>query len=386
MEAKSRLDRYHCRQILISMPRTTIGTIINCLEKFAPPVFQESYDNSGLLIGEAHWECTGALCTLDTTLETVSEAIAKGCNLIVCHHPLIFGGIKKIDASHPTGKTLIEAIKHDIAIYAVHTNADNIIHGVNHRIATLLGLEKTAILAPKKGLLAKLITFVPGDHLLEVRQALFQAGAGHIGNYSSASFSHDGTGTFKGNENTKPYVGEKGTLHEEAEKRLEVIFPLHLHRSIVSSLKAAHPYEEVAFDIVKLENEWPQVGSGLTGYLPEAKGEKDFFETVSEVFELKVLKHTRLLGKPVNKVAVCGGAGIGLLGKAIANGADVYITSDVKYHEFFDADGKIVLVDIGHWESEQFTAHLFKETINRSFPTFAVFTSNVCTNPVRYFF
>lgn len=362
-----------------------IAEIINHLENIAPPALQEDYDNAGLLTGQAGWECTGILCTLDVTEAVVEEAKALNCNLIVTHHPVIFRGLKKITGKNYVEKTIINAIKNDIAMYAIHTNLDNIIHGVNHKIADKLGLQNRQILLPKEKMLMKLYTFVPADHTEKVRTALFAAGAGSIGNYNECSFNAKGKGTFKAGEDANPFVGEKNIRHEENEIKIEVIFPFYLKNKIITALLQAHPYEEVAYDLVVLANEYNNTGSGLTGELEQEFSEADFLNLLKEAFRLSVVRHTQLLQKPVKKVALCGGAGSFLTNKAIIAGADFYITADVKYHEFFDADGKIVVADIGHWESEQFTTELLHDILQAKFPNFAVLKTKSRTNPVHYF-
>jgi dinuclear metal center YbgI/SA1388 family protein len=362
-----------------------ISDIIKVLEQKAPLSLQENYDNAGLLTGNAGWQCKGVLCTLDATEEVVMEAVQKGCNLVVAHHPIIFGGLKKITGKNYVERTVIAAIKNDIAIYAIHTNLDNVLDGVNHKIADRLGLVNRKILSPKPGQLAKLYTFVPLAQAENVRNALFAAGAGHIGDYSEASFNADGLGTFTGSENTNPFVGEPGKKHAEKETKIEVIFPVYLQSAVLQALIGAHPYEEPAYDLVALANDFQSVGSGLIGELPEALDEKGFLYMLKTSFELEMVRHTPLLGKNIQKVAVCGGSGSFLTGRAIGAGADVYVTADVKYHEFFDADGRILLADIGHWESEQFTPELLIEILQAKFPTFAVLKSGVKTNPVNYF-
>ncbi|MEA3427498.1 MAG: Nif3-like dinuclear metal center hexameric protein [Bacteroidota bacterium] len=362
-----------------------IRDIIRELEKKAPLSLQESYDNAGLLTGNAEWECTGVLCTLDATEAVILEARERGCNLVVAHHPIIFGGLKKLNGKNYVERTVITAIKNDIAIYAIHTNLDNVLDGVNDRIADRLGLTNRRILSPKAGQLMKLYTFVPHAQANQVREALFAAGAGHIGEYSETSFNSEGTGTFKGSENTNPFAGQPGKRHEEKEVKIEVILPAYLQPSVVKALWEAHPYEEVAYDLVCLSNDNQLVGSGLLGELPEALDETGFLHMLKTSFELKMVKHTPLLGKKIKKVAVCGGSGSFLSGKALAAGADVYVTSDIKYHEFFDANDRILLADIGHWESEQFTTDLLVEILQAKFPTFAVLKSGVKTNPVHYF-
>ncbi|AXY78809.1 Nif3-like dinuclear metal center hexameric protein [Paraflavitalea soli] len=362
-----------------------IAAIIAHLESIAPPSLQESYDNAGLLTGDAAWECTGVLCTLDTTEAVILEAVARKCNMVVAHHPIIFGGLKKINGKNYVEKAVIAAIKHDIAIYAIHTNLDHVLAGVNGKMADKLGLVKRSVLAPKASTLKKLYTFVPLAQAEQVRSALFTAGGGHIGQYSECSFGVEGEGTFKGGEGTNPFVGQPGTRHEEKEVKLEVIFPAWLQTALVKALIAVHPYEEVAYDVVELANTHPGMGSGLLGELPDLLEGKDLLALVKKEFGLTVIRHTPLLDKPVRKVALCGGAGSFLVSKALAAGADFFITADMKYHEFFDANDRMVIADIGHFESEQFTTALLITVLQEKFTTFAVLKSEVKTNPVRYF-
>ncbi|OQP64664.1 Nif3-like dinuclear metal center hexameric protein [Niastella vici] len=362
-----------------------IAEIIALLESIAPPSLQESYDNAGLLTGDPGWKCTGALCTLDATEEVVKEAIQRGCNLVVAHHPIIFGGLKKITGRNYVEKTIITAIKNDIAIYAIHTNLDNVITGVNGMMADKLGLVNRKILSPKEATLRKLYTFVPVDQVEQVRAALFEAGGGDIGNYDECSFGVEGTGTFKGGEGTNPFVGQPGERHYEKELKIEVIFPAYLQTALVRALRTAHPYEEVAYDIVNVTNTHPGIGSGLVGELPQPVPETAFLMQIKQAFGLTVIRHTALLGRPVKKVAVSGGAGSFLVSKALAAGADIYITGDMKYHEFFDANGRLIIADIGHFESEQFTIDLLAGVLQEKFPTFAVLKTALKTNPVHYF-
>jgi len=362
-----------------------IKDVITTLEAIAPLSLQEAYDNAGLITGDEDAECTGMLISLDATTAVVDEAREKGCNLIVSHHPIVFSGLKKITGRNYVQKAVINAIKNDIALYAIHTNLDNVINGVNGKIAELLELKNISVLAPKESQLKKLYTFVPAAAADKVRQAIFDAGGGDIGNYQECSFNVEGFGTFKGGLNTDPYVGKPGERHQESEIKVEVVFPAWLERRVIKNLLAAHPYEEVAYDIIGLENKFSAIGSGVIGELKEPVGEKKFLELLKEKFKLKVIKHTGLLNEPIFKVAVCGGAGSFLISSALAAGADCFITSDIKYHEFFDANERIVIADIGHYESEQFTINLLQEFLEQKFPTFAVLKTEVNTNPVRYF-
>ncbi|MCY7421590.1 MAG: Nif3-like dinuclear metal center hexameric protein [Chitinophagaceae bacterium] len=362
-----------------------IEEVIRQLEQLAPPSYQESYDNAGLLTGNPGWECTGILCTLDSTEPVILEAIARGCNLVVAHHPIVFSGIKKLTGRTYVEQTVITAIKNEIAIYAIHTNLDNVIKGVNSRIADQLGLIKRRTLVEKSNNLLKLVVFAPVANAETIKSALFNAGGGVISNYSECSFTTIGTGTFKAGDETNPYVGEKGRRHEERESKIEIIFPAYLQHQLVKAMIAVHPYEEVAYDIYPLQNSLIDVGIGLMGELPKPMEETDLLNLLKAKFNLQVIRHTPLTGKMVTKIAVCGGAGSFLTKHAIAARADVYITGDVKYHEFFDAEDKLLLADIGHWESEQFTIDLLIDFLVANFPTFAVQKSKVITNPVNYF-
>jgi dinuclear metal center YbgI/SA1388 family protein len=363
----------------------TIHDIIQTLAAIAPPSLQEGYDNAGLLTGNPGWACTGIITALDATEAVVQEAVDKKCNLIVAHHPIVFGGLKQITGKNYVERTVIAAIKNDIAIYAIHTNLDNVLSGVNGKMADRLGLVNRRVLQPKAGQLKKLIVFVPEAQAEQVRQALFAAGAGHIGNYSECSFNSSGTGTYKAGEGSNPFAGQVGSRHSEPEVKVEVVVPTWLAQPVVKAMIQTHPYEEVAYDIIDLFNTTTQIGSGLIGELPQPMAETAFLEHLQAGFGLKTLRHTPLLGKPIQKIALCGGAGSFLTRTAITAGADAYITADVKYHEFFDADGRLLLADIGHYESEQFTIDLLFDVLREKFPTFAVLKTGVTTNPVQYF-
>jgi dinuclear metal center YbgI/SA1388 family protein len=361
-----------------------IKEITDYIELHAPLSLQESYDNAGLIIGDKNSETTGVLICIDITEEVLNEAIQKKCNLIISHHPLIFKGIKKINGNNFTEKLIIKAIKNDIAIYAAHTNLDNIIKGVNSIIADKLGLKNIKILSPKNGLLKKLITFCPVKHLEILRTALFEAGAGHIGNYDSCSFNAVGKGTFRALENANPFVGELNQLHTEEEIKIETIFPSYLENKIIKALLASHPYEEVAYDIISLENEASNIGSGVIGELENEENTEDFLLKVKNITKTNCIRHSKIINNKIKKIALCGGSGSFLIKDAIASGADILITGDIKYHDFFEADNKIILADIGHYESEQFTKDLLSALLIKKFPNFAVFISDINTNPIFY--
>jgi len=361
-----------------------IKQITQVLEDFAPPALQESYDNAGLIIGNHTDEVSGALITIDITEAVIDEAIQLGFNLIISHHPIVMSGIKRFNGNNYVEKCIIKCIQNNIAVYSCHTNADSVVTGVNGKICEKLGLVNCRILDSKKNVLLKLVTFVPVEHAENVRTEIFKAGAGHIGNYDSCSFNVEGSGTFKANEGANPFVGAVGQLHVEKEVRVETIFPDFLKSKVINALLVSHPYEEVAYDLYPLNNEWNETGSGMYGELKVAEDEINFLKKVKEIFGCGSIRYTNLLNKKIKKVAVCGGSGSFLLGKAKAVGADIFITGDFKYHQFFDAENKIVIADIGHFESEQFTKEVFFEILTKKIPNFAVRLSNVNTNPIKY--
>lgn len=362
-----------------------LAEITNYLESIAPLNYQEDYDNAGLIVGQPKDEVSAVLVALDCTEQIVDEAIAKGCNLIITHHPIVFKGLKKFNGKTYVERVVLKAIKNNIALYAIHTNLDHVANGVSAEICRRLGMLSNKILMPKKGLLKKLVTFCPTASADAVKDALFSAGAGHIGNYSECSFSNEGTGTFKANEDTNPYVGTPGIKHQESEQRIEVIFKVQDERKILISLLTSHPYEEVAYDIYPISNSLENVGAGMIGWLPAEMDGTDFLNHVKENMQTKVIRHTALLPKKIKKVAVCGGAGSFLLKDAIAAGADAFVTADFKYHEFFDAESNLVICDIGHYESEQFTSNLLVDFMLQKFPKLTVHITSHITNPVNYF-
>lgn len=362
-----------------------IKEIISCIESFAPLSFQESYDNSGLITGNPEQDIKSALLCIDVTAEVVNEAVKLGSGLIISHHPILFKPIRKLRGDNYVEQCLLAAIRNNIALYAAHTNMDAVRAGVNRKICNKLDLVKTQILVPRMEELRKLVFFVPVDHAVSVRNKVFEAGAGHIGNYDQCSFNAEGDGTFRGSDETHPFVGKKGQLHYEKEIRVETIYPVSRETNVIKALLDAHPYEEVAYDIYPLVLPYHQAGSGMVGELPEPFSETVFLKNLKKVFTTKVIRHSELLNKEIRKVAVCGGSGSQFLEQAVHSGADIYITSDIRYHQFFDAEKKIIIADIGHYESEQFTTEIFHELILKNYPKFAVHFSGINTNPVNYF-
>lgn len=364
-----------------------IKEIIRIIEDYAPIQYQESYDNCGMQVGEPDNEVSGVLLTLDVTEEIVAEAIARNCNLIIAHHPLIFSGLKKITGRNYVERTVLKAIRSGISIYAAHTNLDNVHNGVNAIIAARLGLINTSILTPKYNTLSKLFTYAPTNVAGKVRDAMFAAGAGTTGNYKECSFNTSGNGTFKPEANANPAIGEAGGNREWVDEvKIEVLVAKHNEQDVISALKNTHPYEEVAWELIPINNANQEIGSGMIGELPEPICEALFLKMIKEKMNVPCIRHTELTGKMVKKVALCGGSGSFLLNDAIRQGAHFFITGDFKYHQFFDAEGKIVIADIGHYESEQFTPEIFEAVLRKKLPNFAVLLSNVLTNPVKYFF
>ncbi|WP_425635743.1 Nif3-like dinuclear metal center hexameric protein [Algoriphagus yeomjeoni] len=361
-----------------------ISDVISYLEQIAPPSYQESYDNATLITGDRSAEVTGIVCSLDCIEATVEEALELGANLIVAHHPIVFKGLKSLTGKNYVERTIIKAIKNDIAIYAIHTNLDHVSYGVNKRISDRLGLFETKILQPKKQLLSKLVFFVPEPGKEKVLQTVYAAGAGKIGEYSDCSFQVKGTGTFTPSAKANPTLGEREKAQEEAEIRVEVLVSNHLLPKVLGKMRQAHPYEEVAYYVQSLENENQEVGAGMIGILPNEMNGEEFLDYLKAKMNLTVIKHTSLIPRKIKKVAVCGGAGIFLLNDAKRAGADVFITADVKYHEFFDADGALILCDIGHYESEIFTKELLREFLSQNFPNIALYLTKVVTNPTSY--
>lgn len=361
-----------------------IKDITNIIEDFAPLSYQESYDNSGLIVGNNNDEVTGVLICLDCVEEIIEEALATDCNLIIAHHPIIFSGLKQLNGTTYIQRTVIKAIKNNIAIYAAHTNLDSVQNGVSFKIAGKIGVKNCQILQPKKSLLSKVVTYCPTDKAEEVRKAMFDAGAGNIGNYSECSYNLEGEGTFKGKDGTNPYVGNVGEQHQEKETRIETVVPSYKLSKVINSLIAAHPYEEVAYDVYQLENKHPNVGSGIIGELEVEEDEKEFLNRLKNELKTDCVRYTSLRGKKIKKVAICGGSGSFLLNDAINVGADVFITGDFKYHQFFDAEDNIIIADVGHYESEQFTSELIYEILNEKIPNFAIRLTKKNTNPVNY--
>ena len=362
-----------------------VNDVIEYLEDLAPRSSQESYDNAGLLVGDRYSEISSVLICLDSTEDVVNEAITKGCNLIIAHHPIIFKGLKSLTGENYIERTILACIKNDIALYAIHTNLDHYWKGVNFEIGNRLGLKNMRVLQPKTNVLYKLTVFVPQNNFEELNYAVFNAGAGKIGNYSECNFVTEGIGSFKPIDNANPTTGRLNELSRENELKAEYLVSSHKLRQVLNAMKYAHPYEEVAHDIMLLANENQTEGAGMVGELETEMEELEFLNKLKQTFNCGSIRHTALLNKKVKTVAFCGGSGSFLLKNARAVKADVYFTGDFKYHEFFDADNQLLIADIGHYESEQFTTNLLADILKKKFTTFAVQLTGINTNPINYF-
>ena len=362
----------------------TVNEITSIIEEFAPLGYQESYDNVGLLVGSPQSKVNGVLLTIDVTPEIIDEALARDANLIISHHPLIFKGLKRLTGANYVEQTVIRAIKHGISIYAAHTNLDSVWNGVSAAAAKRLGLTNISILAPAVNQLIKISVFVPNANANEVRLAMFNAGAGQIGNYDQCSYNTDGIGTFRAGEGASPFVGDMGKIHLEPETKIEVIAPKPNLQRVLKAMADSHPYEEVAYDIFEVKNTNPRAGLGVVGLLPSSVNEVDFLRQLKKFFKTGCIRYSPLTGKKIKTVAICGGSGSDFIGDAISAKADIYITADVKYHQFFDAEGKLLIADVGHFESEQFAIDIFYEVLTKKMPNFVVLKSKVKTNPINY--
>lgn len=362
-----------------------LSSLIQVIENFAPLAYQEGYDNSGLQSGDPNKEIHQALVTIDITEEVLNEAIKTNADLIISHHPLFFKEIKKITPVTALGRIVQKAIKNDIALYSCHTNLDAILHGVNNKICQKLNIKHTEILNPIKENLKKLVTFIPEKYATEVRKSIFEAGAGHIGNYDMCSFNIGGSGSFRGDDNSNPFVGKKGQLHFEDEIRFETIFPADKQSQIINALLISHPYEEVAYDIYPLDNIYKKAGSGMIGELDKPVELLELLQKVKKTFHIPCIRYSQSKIGKVRRIAVCGGSGSFLLKQAIQKKADIFLTSDIKYHQFFETEHNTVLADMGHYESEQFTKEIIYDLLIENFPKFALRFSNINTNPIKYY-
>ncbi|MCF6294783.1 MAG: Nif3-like dinuclear metal center hexameric protein [Flavobacteriaceae bacterium] len=361
-----------------------VQDVINHLEELSPLAYAEDFDNVGLLVGNKNTQLTGILVTLDTLEAVVDEAIENNCNLIVSFHPIIFKGLKKLTGKSYVERVVMKAIKHDIAIFAMHTALDNALQGVNDMICEKIGLINKQILIPQTGTIKKLTTYAPKEEADKLREALFNAGAGNIGNYNECSFNAEGIGTYKGNINSNPSKGKKGTLHFEPEIQISVTYAKHLESKIIKTLFKVHSYDEVAYEITTLENKNQHIGMGMIGELEKPMEEASFLNHLKSKMNTKCVRHSGLIGKPIQKVAVLGGSGSFAINEAKVAKADAFITADLKYHDFFAAENSILLADIGHYESEQFTKNILVAFLIKKMPNFAVVLSKTNTNPVKY--
>ncbi|WP_298347684.1 Nif3-like dinuclear metal center hexameric protein [uncultured Dokdonia sp.] len=363
----------------------TVQEVSNLLNEWAPLAYAEDFDNVGLLVGDYNEQVTNILVSHDALENVVDEAITKECNLIVCFHPIIFSGLKQLTGKNYVQRVVQKAIKNDIAIFAIHTALDNVAHGVNYGMCKALGLQNVKILSPKKNHILKLTTYVPHKNAQALAETLFSTGAGSIGHYEECNFQLEGKGTFKGNDKSNPVIGTAGMRHTEAETQINITFEKHLQSKVLKTLFTNHPYEEVAYEITQLENKLQNVGMGMIGELETPMPEGDFLSYTKTIFKTGGIRHSALKGSSIKKIAVLGGSGAFAIGAAKAQGADALITADLKYHDYYQAENKILLCDVGHYESERFTKNLIADYLTEKISTFAIILSEENTNPINYF-
>lgn len=363
----------------------SVKNVSDLIEQWAPLAYAEDFDNVGLLVGDPSQKVNGVLVTLDTTEEVIDEAVSKKCNLIVSFHPIVFSGLKKITGKSYVERTVIKAIQNDIAIYCIHTALDNQADGVSKALSDAIGLTDTQVLIPQKNTIKKLRFYVPNDHVQKVQNALFDVGAGRIGQYDQCSFVSEGIGGFRALEEALPFVGTHHQRHHEPETQVQLVFEKHIEQHMVQVLKKVHPYQEVAYEILSLDNTSSHIGMGLIGTLKKPLKEISFLTRLKNRLGTPLLRHSKTLNNPIHSVAVLGGSGSFAIPNAIALKADAYVTSDLKYHDFFTSASSILLVDVGHYESEQFTKNILVKYLIKKMPNFAIVLSETKTNPVQYF-
>lgn len=362
-----------------------VAQIAAALEGLAPLPFAEDFDNVGLLVGDPDAEVTGVLVTLDTLEAVLDEALRKNCNLVVSFHPILFQGLKRLTGATYVERVVAKAIANGIAIYSMHTALDNVREGVSRKLGRVLGLQHLHTLIPKKGQIKKLVTYVPEPARERLLESLFQAGAGQLGNYTHCSFSTPGTGSYLPGEQARPTIGQQGRLSREPEQQVHLTFTADREKAVLRALLDNHPYEEVAYEISTLENSYQHLGMGMVGELEQPMDETQFLQHLRDCLKTPCIRHSPLIGKPVRRVAVLGGSGAFAIGAARAAGADFLVTADLKYHQFYQAEGRLVIADVGHYESEQFTKNLLGDYLTEKFPNFAIHLSATQTNPVNYF-
>ncbi|MDD3735575.1 MAG: Nif3-like dinuclear metal center hexameric protein [Bacteroidales bacterium] len=365
--------------------KVTLSEFVSWLEELIPLSFQEDYDNSGLQVGDPGAMISSVLLAVDVTPEVLAEAVSHGCDLVLSHHPLIFRPLRHITGGNNSEVCVARALRHGIAVYSTHTSFDNTANGVSRILAEKIGLQRINVLSPLKGRLFRLVTFVPDSHASAVRDALFAAGAGNIGNYDRCSFNVTGEGTYRAGEGADPFAGSIGEYHAEPEVRIEVVVPAHVKGACVRALLAAHPYEEVAWDLIALDNEYRGAGAGAIGALPEPLAGAALLQVLQGFTGLPVIRYSGDPARTVRRVAVCGGAGSALINDAARAGADAFITGDIKYHSFMEAPPDMLVADIGHYESERYSLEILFNLIQKKFPNFALRFSGITTNPINYY-
>lgn len=361
-----------------------VSDIIAAIEEYAPLSLQESYDNSGLQVGDRAQVVTAVLLCTDVTEEIIGEAVARGANLIISHHPLLFHGLKHLTGRNPIERIVRAAVKRDIAIYSSHTSMDNATGGVSFKMAEKIGLGNVSVMLPQPGQLYKLVVFVPIKEAARVRDAMFAAGAGRLGDYDSCSYALEGKGSFRALAGAHPWVGSIDELHHEDEMRLEVLVMRNCKDAVVQAMLRSHPYEEPAYDLIELDNPSKYTGSGVVGDTQQPIEAAEFLNSLKTAFGTAMVRYAGNIHQMISRVALCGGAGADFIGDAVAAHADIYVTGDVKYHEFTSYCDKILIADIGHYESEHFTKEIFYDIIQKKFPNFATYYAELEKNPINY--
>ncbi len=365
----------------------TVGDVIRIIESSYPLCYQEPYDNSGLQVGQMGEKVTGIMLSVETTEAVLEECVDKGCNFLLSHHPILFKPLKRVTMCTYQERCLAFAIKHNIAIYALHTSADNILQGINFFVANKVGMQIDGRrpLCPAKGGAYKLQVYVPKTHQKIVREALHQEGIGVSGKYSSCSFSSEGVGRFIPRKGASPFIGKEiGVMEQVSEVCVSMLVEQHLLSAALGTIKRVHPYEEPAYEIIPLLGQSVQVGSGLLGFLPAPVPANSFLNQLKETFNTSVVAHSEITQKMISSVAICGGSGGPFLEQAIAAGADAYVTGEAKYNDFLDAQGRINLVVLGHHTSEQVAIDLFEQLLHQITQEVSLYKSQRDINPVRF--
>lgn len=367
-----------------------VKELIKYLEDWAPPGAAWEKDNVGLLVGSGDEKIENIFLSLELTGEVLEQALKKNCNFIFTHHPLIFNPVKNLDVNkNPNSKLIYKLIKNDINLFSAHTNLDFTKDGVSFTLAKKLKLNKITFLKNEESNQFKVVVFLPETNLDEVASAMFNQGAGIIGEYNNCSFRTNGIGTFKGSANSNPFIGKKENFEKANEVRLEVLVDSWKLNKVINAMLKSHPYEEPAYDIYPLRNKNVNYGAGAIGELDNEMNVNEFLKHVEKSLLLSNFRFVNGNKRRIKKVAVCGGSGSELLNDAISKNADVFITADIKYHTFHDAKNKILLIDAGHYETEVVILKIVEEKIKKLIKekkeNIKVYKYSSSTNPVKFY-